>query len=341
MALTLVKGDDELVSLRDIKVPEHFYDRIRTEVEALDLVFGGDKTPGILRGSCTMVTGVPGAGKSTLMLQLSDWLSTRAELSLLYNANEESREMVKLAADRVGIKGEFKISSKLEVDRLIAYVRSTKTEALVQDSLQTIGDRQLSGQRLLKSVCRKLFRLSKDHGVTVFFVGQVTKSGTAAGPMALVHEVDTHIHLSSDPTGTSRVIAAQKNRFGPSMVPFEFVLSGTGVEFRAVDPAAVVVAVQPISRHADKRGEVQRMIRDRLLAGESISGYCFERLNVDCSGGYWRGMLRLAVEQLKREGHSVGEKRIGGRLHSFVDRTEGPAAVRKVFDELGISRRGS
>ncbi|MBV8068281.1 MAG: AAA family ATPase [Acidobacteriaceae bacterium] len=324
MSLTLVKGDERTELLSSVTVPAKFYNRLKTGNDVVDAMFGGDEMPGILPGACVMATGTPGAGKTTFMLQLADSLSLKEGRTLLYNANEESKAMVKLAADRIKIKGQFQIKQLHDVNQVIKHVLDEGIEVLVQDSLQTLSDGQLQGQRLLKSVCRKLVRLSKDHDVTVFVIGQVTKGGHAAGPMALVHEVDVHMHLSRDKESGNRILTLEKNRFGPAGVPYEFSLSAHGLDFKVseapVEPTQGSLAVPSMSRQAERKHEVLKLIREKLEAGEMLSGYCFERLGVDCSGGYWRGMLRLVVEQLKREGRAVGEARVDGRLHNFLEK---------------------
>jgi predicted ATP-dependent serine protease len=321
MSLTLVKGDERSDMLSSVTVPAKFYSRLKTGNEIIDSLFGGDDMPGILPGSCVMATGTPGAGKTTFMLQLADSLSITEGRVLLYNANEESKAMVKLAADRIKIKGQFQISQIHEVDALIKYVLDNGIEVVVQDSLQTLQDGTLSGQRMLKSVCRKLVRLSKDHDVTVFFIGQVTKGGTAAGPMALVHEVDVHMHLGRDKETGNRILCLDKNRFGPAGVPYEFMLSAAGLDFKPADQPAEDKA-PAVSRQAERKEEVLALIRWKLEAGEALSGYCFERFDVNCSGGYWRGMLRVAVEKLKREGRTLVEGRENGRLTIRLESTD-------------------
>lgn len=320
MMLSLVKADDRSGELADVEVPSKFYNRDKTGIEAVDKIFGGVDMPGILPGSCTLFTGTPGAGKSTMSLQLSDALQRVAGRKVLYNANEESLAMLKMAADRIGVRGRYKVSQKGQVDALIAHVLETGTEVLVQDSLQTLEDGQLHGFRLLRTVCRKLVRLSKDHDVTVIMIGQVTKGGGFAGPMALAHEVDVHAHLSTDKESGNRVMVLTKNRFGPANEPYEFMLTARGLDFRPVEAAEQKQQQEAgMSRQAERRGDVKTVIREKLLAGEMLSGYCFERLGVDCSGGFWRGMLRLVCQEMAKEGFTIMEAKVEGRLHNFLE----------------------
>jgi predicted ATP-dependent serine protease len=318
--LALVQADTETDKLSEVQVPDKFYTRLLCDIPILDLIFGNKEMPGILPGSITMVTGVPGGGKTTLMLQLADALNIAAGKRLLYNANEENKAMIKMAADRIRIRGEFSISQRHEVDDLIRYVLEQNVEVLVQDSLQTLSDGQLSGQKLLRSICRKLVRLSKDHDVTVFVVAQVTKGGQAAGPMALVHEVDVHMHIDRNRKTGARSLQMEKNRFGDANVPYEMQLGSSGIEIRAATDDEVQEEQEAPTKTEQRRLEVQTLIRERLLAGDMLSGYDFARFSVDCSGGYWRVQVGLVCELLKQEGYRIGEVRRSGRMHSFVEK---------------------
>lgn len=317
MTLTLVNADEKSDMLCDVTVPEKYYDRILTGIQLVDLVFGGDETPGILPGSATMLTGVPGSGKTTFALQLSDALSRHAGKGLLYNANEESKPMVKLTADRIGIAARFQVAQVHSIDALVKRVLDEGIEVLVQDSLQTLQDGSLTKQNLLASVTRKLVRLSKDHDVTVLVIGQVTKTGQASGPMALLHEVDAHLHIGRDKKTGNRFLNMMKNRFGPADQPLEVALSAHGLDLRRMESAEDADGVGQ-NKQAARRDEVKAIIRKLLMDGEFVSGYDFERLGVQCSGGFWRGMLRLTVADMEREGLPMGEAKIGGRTHSFV-----------------------
>ena len=316
MKLSLVKADGMSGRLSDVVVPQKFYNRLSTGIEALDLVFGGELHPGILPGSCVFFTGTPGAGKSTMSLQLADALTEVAEKRVLYNANEEHKAMLKMAADRIGIKGNFAVSQFDQIDVLVQHVLDTGIEVLVQDSLQTVDDADLKGFNLWKSVMRKLVRLSKDHDVTVITIGQVTKGGTFAGPQALAHEADVDARLSRDKESGNRVLLLEKNRFGPAGEPFEFVLTGHGLDFRAVQ---VVEQQKPQGKREERKEVVRAAIRAELMKGEMLSAYDYERLGGGCSGGLFRCLLFETCQAMAREGHNIMETKHEGRLHYFME----------------------
>lgn len=317
MKLSLVKADGVSETLADVPVPEKFYNRLSTGIPAIDLVFGGEEMPGILPGSCTLFTGTPGAGKSTMSLQLADALQRVAGQRVLYNANEESKAMLKMAADRIGIRGQFQVSQKDQVDALIAYVLEAGIQVLIQDSLQTLDDGDLHGFRLWQTVMRKLVRLSKDHDVTVITIGQVTKGGTFAGPQALAHEADVDARLTKDKESGNRILCIEKNRFGPAGIPFEFVLTGHGLDFRAVQQAEQGQAAKP--KREERKDAIKAAIQAELVKGELLSAYDYERLGGGCSGGLFRNLLFETCQAMAREGHNIMETKVEGRLHYFLE----------------------
>ncbi len=319
--LTLVKESDSVEVLGDIKVPQRFFNRLTLGVPILDEMFGGAELPGILPGTSFLFTGSPGAGKSTMGLQLADYFQRKGH-SVLYNMGEENKHMVKLRADRIGLKQEFCIGQFQQVDRLVKYCEENGVEVLFQDSIQSLRDSELDGPKMLKSVVKKLQNLSKEHDLTMFLIGHITKGGQFAGPQEIKHDVDAHAHLQLAESG-NRIIELQKNRFGPASVPYEFALSAAGLDFQQLSSATVDVREGGGSSKASQRKEaITKIVRDALLAGERVSGYCFERLKADCSGGFWRMAVMKVCQQLGEEGYEVIEAKISGRTHSFLKSTK-------------------
>ena len=322
--MQVIEKNSNVEILKDIVVPKKFYSRIDVGVQILNEVFGGQEMPGIMPGSTYLFTGTPGAGKSTMALQLADLMAKHAGRNVLYNIGEENRYMVKMRADRLGLSGQFCLAQITEIDDLIKFCDESGVEILFQDSLQTLTDGDLHGDRLLMSVVEKMQAWKEKSDVTIFMIGHSTKGGIFAGPNTIKHATDAHAHLSLDKETGNRVFELQKNRFGPAAIPYEFSIGSSGLDFQqmkiAEDGDQEGNPSAGNSRAADRRSKIVTLIKEKLLAGDKISGYCFERLNVDCSGGFWRGMLARAVNELSTEGHKVGEEKINGRLHNFVEK---------------------
>ena len=320
--MQLIAQNKKVEVLKDIVVPKKFYSRIDLGVAILNEVFGGQEMPGMMPGASVLFTGTPGAGKSTMALQLADLMAKNAGLNVLYNIGEENRCMVKMRADRLGLVGGFCLTQIEEVDELMKFCDDTGVEILFQDSLQMLRDGDLSGDKLLKTVCKKLQAWKENNGVTVIQIGHSTKGGQFAGPNEIKHDVDVHAHLKLNTDTGNRVFELQKNRFGPGAVPYEFSISSSGLDFqqmKVADDEDPNNPSAPTSRAADRRERTVKLIKEKMLAGEKISGYCFERFEVEVSGGFWRGMLARAVKELQAEGNKVAETRVDGRLHNYVE----------------------
>lgn len=314
-----VKGTQapsDVIMLRDVVVPDKFYNKIKTTSQVLDEIFGGPEFPGILKGSCTLFTGVPGAGKSTMCLQLAEYLTQQGH-NVLYNIGEENEKMVKLAANRLKIAGNFLISKKEEIDDLVRYCIENQVEVLFQDSLQSMHDGQIEGNKLLKRVVGKLVQLSKDDDVTIFLVGHATKGGDFAGPAKIKHDADAHIHMSLDPDTGGRVFMMQKNRFGPALQPWQFTISAEGIDFQQAEAPKG-------SKANDRKDEAMKVVRALLVEGRALSGYSHEEepelIALGISGGFMRAVLRLACRQLQNDGYTIGTKTVNRREHNYVSK---------------------
>ncbi|CAN5173256.1 DNA repair protein RadA [soil metagenome] len=196
-------------SLKEIKPLNK--SRLATGIFELDRVLGG----GIVRGEVILLTGEPGIGKSTLLLQ------SLKQLKTLYISGEESAEQVKERAIRLGVSMDhFLFSDTLQVEGIVegAIEMKADIEIVVIDSIQTIYTTEVEsppgsvGQ--LREASAKLIRMAKENHIPVIIVGHVTKEGEIAGPKTLEHMVDAVINFEGDPVSHYRILRAQKNRFG-------------------------------------------------------------------------------------------------------------------------------
>jgi len=325
-------SDNKVEVLSSINVPKKYFERISTGIALLDEVFGGPDLPGILPGASLLFTGFPGAGKSTMALQLADLIQTHSGKSVLYNVGEENRYMVKMAADRLGLRQNFCVSAFDDVLELTEYCSSNNIDVLFQDSIQTLKHDELNGLKLLKTLGNKLAAFAGCSGTTCFIIGHITKSGEFAGPMNIKHALDVHCHLSLDKETNGRVFELTKNRFGPAFQRYEFLLSADGLDFRQIneDPTSE----KKMSKTVEKKQAFIDKAKELMLAGEKLNGYSsmghsalmrwMEKEGYDCSGGFWRGILVKAAASLRNEGHKVMERKLpraGGGLvsHLYVE----------------------
>jgi DNA repair protein RadA/Sms len=182
-----------------------------TGISEFDRVLDG----GLVPGSVTLVSGEPGIGKSTLLLQIvGAWSGTA-----LYVSAEESAQQVRLRADRIGVQGDniFLISA-MSIGDIVSAIDKVSPTLVIVDSVQTIADESVeSAPGSVTQVRECAFRLvqeAKARNVAIILVGHVTKDGNIAGPRLLEHVVDTVVSFEGDRLHALRMVRAVKHRFG-------------------------------------------------------------------------------------------------------------------------------
>jgi len=204
--------------------------RFPTTVAEFDVVLGG----GIIPGMVVLLGGEPGVGKSTLMLQLSDWLAKLGK-KVVYFSGEESADQINLRAKRLKISNEnIWLACTNEADGILEQLASLELDAAVIDSIQSVGlnaVESIPGSiTQLKECCSQFVRLAKKKGIPVFLVGHVTKDGMVAGPKIIEHMVDTVLYFEGETTNQYKMLRAVKNRFGSTNELGLFEMTSLGLQ---------------------------------------------------------------------------------------------------------------
>ncbi len=235
----------EIVTLSD--VPETSTARFSSQIDELDRVLGG----GMVHGSVVLLGGDPGIGKSTILLQCMTLVS--AEFGALYVTGEESLQQVNLRAKRLDLpRQNLKLLSSTCVEEIISHAVKLHPTVIVIDSIQTIYTDSLQSAAGSVSQIREstalLVRLAKQHNISIFLVGHVTKEGQLAGPRVLEHMVDTVLYFEGDSSTRYRVIRAVKNRFGAVNEIGIFAMTDQGLK-TVSNPSAIFLSThdQPVS----------------------------------------------------------------------------------------------
>jgi len=198
--------------INDISLPS--VSGYKSGIDELDRVLGGQLLPGMT----VLLSGDPGIGKSTLMLQAADAYS-RQGIEVLYVTGEESLPQVKLRAGRLGVEGDrITVVNATALEDITAAIAADNYGVVLIDSIQTVASAQFDsppgtvGQ--VREAANQLIMQAKSMGFALLLVGHVTKDGLIAGPKVLEHMVDTVIYFEGDSAHLYRILRAQKNRFG-------------------------------------------------------------------------------------------------------------------------------
>lgn len=187
--------------------------RMLSGIDEWDRVVGG----GIMPSSLLILTGDPGIGKSTLLLQICNRL---AEFhTVYYFSTEESLAQVKQRASRLGdIHDKLYFSDQSDLQTILTTAQQQKPDIVIIDSIQncyTNDSQSFPGSiGQLRESAFQLMRLAKENDITVIISGHITKEGNIAGPKTLEHMVDAVFYLQGEDRWQTRVLRSVKNRFG-------------------------------------------------------------------------------------------------------------------------------
>ncbi|WP_285137732.1 DNA repair protein RadA [Microbacterium sp. lyk4-40-TSB-66] len=207
-------------------------------VGEFDRVLGG----GIVPGAAILLSGEPGVGKSTLLLEVAAQ-SARAGRRVLYASGEESAAQVRLRAERTGaLHDELFLAAETDLATILGHIDQVEPGLLIVDSVQTVSSAHNDGAAgqpaQVREVASALIRVAKERGLPIILVGHVTKDGSIAGPRILEHLVDVVCHFEGDRQTSLRFVRALKNRFGPTDEVGCFDMTGTGIA-EVADPSAL------------------------------------------------------------------------------------------------------
>ncbi|MES2093802.1 MAG: DNA repair protein RadA [Actinomycetota bacterium] len=210
-------------------------------IAEFDRVLGG----GIVPGSTILLSGEPGVGKSTLLLEVAS-KAAKSGRRVLYVTAEESASQVRLRAQRTGaLQPLLFLAAEVDLGTVLGHIEQVKPDLLIVDSVQTVSssgvDGLAGGPSQVREVASALIRVSKNRNLPVLLVGHVTKDGSIAGPRLLEHLVDVVCQFEGDRQSSLRLIRAHKNRFGPTDEVGCFEMTGDGIA-EVADPSGLFLS---------------------------------------------------------------------------------------------------
>lgn len=217
--------------------------RFKTGMGELDRVLGG----GIVKGSLVLLSGDPGIGKSTILLQICEFLGKN--LQILYVSGEESSRQIKLRANRLGVKTEnLYIMSQTDTEAIIEYIKSAKPNLVIVDSIQTMAISEISSSPGSVTQVRESTNLfmhcAKGLGIPTIIVGHVNKDGNIAGPKVLEHIVDCVLYFEGERHLSYRILRAVKNRYGSTNEIGVFEMLDKGL-VEVPNPSLMLISGKP------------------------------------------------------------------------------------------------
>lgn len=191
--------------------------RLDTGLDEFNNVLGG----GIVADSVNMLSGDPGIGKSTLLIQVASNIAKKYKV--LYATGEESGIQVKDRAKRLGIdinNENLVLWAQENIDKIIKYIENEHPRFVIVDSMQTMFTETINSRKgsptQLTDCCNKLISVAKnsENPVAIFIIGHNTKSDDVAGPKTISFLVDGTFAFEGDPFRDYRILRSSKNRFG-------------------------------------------------------------------------------------------------------------------------------
>jgi len=217
--------------------------RYHTGLSELDRVLGG----GIVKGSLILISGEPGIGKSTILLQICEYLGRT--LKILYVSGEESSRQIKLRAARLGVQSDnLYILTETDIQCVIEQMRASQPDLVMIDSIQTMNYTELNSSpgsvTQVRECTNAVMRAAKSLEIPTILVGHVNKDGAIAGPKVLEHIVDAVLYFEGDRQMSYRILRAVKNRYGSTNEIGVFDMGDNGLH-QVDNPSLALLAGRP------------------------------------------------------------------------------------------------
>lgn len=297
------KNSDKAEKISELQLPT--YMRAATGMAELDRVLGG----GLVDRSAVLLSGEPGIGKSTLLLQICSELSKTRKV--LYVSGEESKGQLKLRAERLNISGDsLYLLTETDLDSVISECDRISPDVIIIDSVQTLSTMELNSAQGSISQVREcalsMINYGKTKGAAVFLVGHVNKEGGISGPKILEHMVDAVLYFEGERTNSYRIIRAIKNRYGSTNEIGVFEMSEKGLR-EIPNPSEVVMAERPKNTSGSCAGCVMQGTRPIISEIQSLVAKTFYPTGKRTSDGFDYNRMCLLI--------AVLEKRMGLKFY--------------------------
>jgi DNA repair protein RadA/Sms len=295
--------ENKAEKISELELPQYL--RSNTGMQELDRVLGG----GLVNSSVVLLSGEPGIGKSTLLLQICSELAKKRKV--LYVSGEESKGQLKLRAERLGIVGDsLYLLTETDLDSVLSECENLKPDVIIIDSVQTLSSMRFSSApgsiTQVRECAMALIGYAKSATSAVFLVGHVNKEGGISGPKILEHMVDAVLYFEGERTNSYRIIRAIKNRFGSTNEIGVFEMGDKGL-VEIPNPSEVVMAERPKNTSGSCAGCVMQGTRPIISEIQSLVSKTVYPTGKRTSDGFDYNRMCLLI--------AVLEKRMGLRFY--------------------------
>ena len=281
------------------------YLRAKTGMGELDRVLGG----GLVDSTVVLLSGEPGIGKSTLLLQICSELGKTRKV--LYISGEESKGQLKLRSERLKINGDsIYLLTETDIDATLAECERLKPDVVIVDSVQTLSTARITSAAgsitQVREGAMSFISYAKKSGAAVFLVGHVNKEGGISGPKILEHMVDVVLYFEGERTNSYRIIRAIKNRYGSTNEIGVFEMCDFGLR-EIPNPSEVVMAERPKNTSGSCAGCVMHGTRPIISEIQSLVAKTVYPTGKRTSDGFDYNRMCLLI--------AVLEKRMGLKFY--------------------------
>lgn len=282
--------------------------RVSCPDQELSRALGG----GIVPGSLVLISGEPGIGKSTLLLQLALQLTNQ---KVLYVSGEENEAQIKMRASRMQhTSTNCYILNETSLPAILQHAGNLQPTIIVIDSIQTLYTPSIESTpgsvAQVRAATTLLMQCAKSTNTPIFLIGHITKEGTLAGPKVLEHMVDTVLQFEGDRHLTYRILRTIKNRFGPTPELGIYEMQQHGLQ-EVANPSAFLLSqrdsqLSGIATSAFIEGNRSLLVEVQALVSPATygtpqrasTGFDNKRLNMLLAALEKRAGLRLAIQDV-------------------------------------------
>ena len=299
----ITESSNKAEKFSELKLPT--YMRTPTGMGELDRVLGG----GLVDSSAVLLSGEPGIGKSTLLLQICSELGKTRKV--LYVSGEESKGQLKLRAKRLGINGDsLYLLTETDTDAILSECERLSPDVIIVDSVQTLSSIRFTSApgsiTQVREGAMTFINYGKSAGAAVFLVGHVNKEGGISGPKVLEHMVDAVLYFEGERTNSYRIIRAIKNRYGSTNEIGVFEMGDKGL-VEIPNPSEVVMAERPKNTSGSCAGCVMQGTRPIISEIQSLVAKSVYANGKRTSDGFDYNRMCLLI--------AVLEKRMGLKFY--------------------------